>query len=251
MLPISDASVDRGRRPVVKITLIAISTLVFICGLSLNDFETFRFTYRFGVIPAELSSGEALKVIPVTANLGVDVASPIIAWGTVFTSMFMHGGWMHFLGNMLYLWVFGDNIEARLGHVKYLLFYLGAGVAAAWAQVATDLDSRVPPHRCQWGHLWRSGSLPAHLPIQPDYHLGLLFLYHRHPRTCAISPRVLVYIAALSVGSAPWGRRHRGRGWPYMAHVGGLVAGVLFMAGYKLLSGEPIWPRRPLRPLGY
>ena len=250
MLPISDASVDRGRRPVVKITLIAISTLVFICGLSLNDFETFRFTYRFGVIPAELSSGEALKVIPVTANLGVDVASPIIAWGTVFTSMFMHGGWMHFLGNMLYLWVFGDNIEARLGHVKYLLFYLGAGVAAAWAQVATDLDSRVPLIGAS-GAI--SGVLGAYLLTYPYNRITTLvfFFFITVIHVPALFLLGFWFILQLFSGLGSLGPAASGAGVAYMAHVGGLVAGVLFMAGYKLLSGEPIWPRRPLRPLGY
>ena len=147
MIPIADAGVPRGRRPVVNIALIAINVVVFLYELSLNDFETFRFTYQFGVVPSELTSGAELLLIPVLTPIGlikVDVASPIHPWGTVFTSMFIHGGWMHIIGNMLFLWVFGDNIEDRLGHVKYLLFYIVAGIAAVWTQAAIDIDSRTP-----------------------------------------------------------------------------------------------------------
>lgn len=244
MLPISDASVARGRRPVVNIALIAISALVFIYELSLNEFETFRFVYRFGVIPSELTSGEELKVIPVAPGLGVDVASPIAAWGTVVTSMFLHGGWMHFLGNMLYLWVFGDNIEARLGHFRYLLFYLGAGVAAAWTQVATDVDSRVPLIGAS-GAI--SGVLGAYLLTYPYNRVTTLVFFFFI--TIIHIPALLLlgfwFVLQLFNGLGSLGPAASGAGVAYMAHVGGFAAGVVFMAVYKLLAGEPLWPRRP------
>ncbi len=147
MLPISDISLYQTHRPYVNIALIALNTIVFAYSVLLNDFDLFRFNYMFGLIPAELAAGrvlEGVRVLTPTGPVDVDIASPIGPWGTVFTSMFMHGGWMHFIGNMLFLWVFGDNLEARLGHVKYLLFYLGCGIVAVWAHVVTDVDSTVP-----------------------------------------------------------------------------------------------------------
>jgi len=247
VIPISDADAVRRGRPFVNIALIAINAVVFIYELFLSDFETFRFTYQFGIIPRELTSGAPLDLLPVRTPvgiLGVDVASPIPAWGTVFTSMFMHGGWMHILGNMLYLWVFGDNVEARLGHIKYLLFYLGAGVAAAWAQVATDLDSTVPLIGAS-GAI--SGVLGAYLLLYPYNRVTTLVFFFII--TVIQVPALLVlgvwFILQLFNGVGSLGPAASGVGVAYMAHVGGFAAGALFIAGYKLLLREPLWPRPP------
>ena len=101
------------------------------------------FFYQFGVIPAELVHGLKLDSLR-TPSGTFDITSPIPAWMTIFTSMFIHGDWMHFAANMLYLWVFGDNIEDRFGHLKYLVFYLLAGVAAVWLQIAINTQSEIP-----------------------------------------------------------------------------------------------------------
>ena len=232
MIPISDADAVRRGRPVVNIALIAINALVFIYELSLSGLNQDIFFYKYGLIAAELTSGETLKVIPFLTSVGVvggDVDTPIPTWGTVFTSMFIHGGFMHFIANMLFLWVFGDNIEARLGHFKYLLFYLGAGIAAAWTQVAVDQDSLTPLIGAS-GAI--SGLLGAYLLLYPYnrpalYFLGFWFVLQLFNGLGSLSPAV------------------SGAGVAYMAHVGGFASGVLFMAGYKLLLREPIWPRRP------
>jgi membrane associated rhomboid family serine protease len=119
MFPVSDVIPSRTT-PVVTIGLIAANALVFLHQLTLGDRQLQMFVEAYGVVPADFT------------------------WMSVFTSMFLHGGWLHFAGNMLYLWIFGDNVEDRLGHGRYLLFYLGSGAAAALAQTATSPSSFVP-----------------------------------------------------------------------------------------------------------
>jgi membrane associated rhomboid family serine protease len=119
MFPVSDVIPSRTT-PYVTIGLIGINTLAFLYELQLSDASLQQMVLELGVIPAAFS------------------------WPTVVTSMFLHGGWLHFLGNMLYLWIFGDNVEDRLGHGAYVLFYLGCGAAAALGQVAVHPGSPVP-----------------------------------------------------------------------------------------------------------
>ena len=119
MFPISDVIPSRTT-PYVTIGIIAVNALAFLYELTLGSRDLRAFTYALGVVPASF------------------------AWLTVLTSMFLHGGWMHFLGNMLYLWIFGDNVEDRLGHVLFLCFYLFSGAAAALGQVAVNPASTVP-----------------------------------------------------------------------------------------------------------
>jgi membrane associated rhomboid family serine protease len=118
LIPLRDIIPSRTT-PVVTISLIAVNILVFVYELSLGR-AVDAFTLYYGLIPAAFS------------------------WVTVFTSMFLHGGFMHVAGNMLYLWIFGDNVEDRMGHGRFLVFYLLCGVAAALAQTITVPDSVVP-----------------------------------------------------------------------------------------------------------
>ena len=106
--------------PYVTIGIITLNTLAFVCELVLSDRQLQILIDTYGVVPAFFS------------------------WSSLVTSMFLHSGWVHFLGNMLYLWIFGDNVEDHFGHVRYLLFYLGCGSAAALAQVAVNPHSIVP-----------------------------------------------------------------------------------------------------------
>jgi membrane associated rhomboid family serine protease len=119
MFPVSDVIPSRTT-PVVTIGLIAANALVFLHQLTLGERQLQIFVETYGVVPAYFT------------------------WTSVLTSMFLHGGWLHFGGNMLYLWIFGDNVEDRLGHGRYLLFYLGSGAAAALGQTATSPSSFVP-----------------------------------------------------------------------------------------------------------
>ena len=160
MFPISDPENTRRRFPIVNIGLMAVSIVVFLYQIViLDDFELSKFYNNYGVVPYELTGqgdisgmiqAEDVSVLEVEGvrNLLIfyrlrDVyeGGPPTVWLTPFTSMFIHGGWMHLIGNMLFLWVFGDNIEDRLGRIKYLFFYLICGLFAAAAQVAVNLGA--------------------------------------------------------------------------------------------------------------
>src|SRR5262245_40452710 len=119
MFPISDVIPSRTT-PYVIIGIIAVNALAFLYEIRLSEPELQTFVQTFGVVPAYFS------------------------WMAVLTSMFLHSGWLHFLGNMLYLWIFGDNVEDRLGHGRFVLFYLLCGAAAALGQTATQPHSVVP-----------------------------------------------------------------------------------------------------------
>jgi membrane associated rhomboid family serine protease len=119
MFPLSDVIPSRTR-PVVTISLIALNTLMFLYQLQLDDVALHRLVFDFAVIPRFLS------------------------YSDIVTSMFLHGDILHFLGNMVFLWIFGDNVEDRVGHGGFLLFYLGTGAAAAMAQVFANPTSMVP-----------------------------------------------------------------------------------------------------------
>ena len=119
MFPLADVIPSRTT-PVVTVSLIAINALAFLFQLTLSDNELQQLVQQYGVVPADFS------------------------WVSVMTSMFLHGGWLHFLGNMLYLWIFGDNVEDRMGHGWYLIFYLLCGTAAAVGQAITQPYSLIP-----------------------------------------------------------------------------------------------------------
>jgi membrane associated rhomboid family serine protease len=119
MFPVADVIPSR-RTPFVTIGLIVLNTLAFLYELQLDEEDLQVFVQIFGVVPAHLS------------------------WLSVLTSLFLHGGWLHFLGNMLYLWIFADNVEDRFGRLPFVLFYLACGAAAAVGQAMTQPYSTVP-----------------------------------------------------------------------------------------------------------
>ena len=130
MIPLRDDN-PSGSKPIVTITFVIICVLVFLWEFSLGAEGGQRAVYALGVIPAVLLGGAQLPpelaLVPPTA--------------TIFTSMFMHGGWMHLIGNMLYLWIFGDNVEDSMGHGRYLVFYFLCGIAAVFAQALPEPNS--------------------------------------------------------------------------------------------------------------
>ncbi len=124
MIPIGDDQVRGGSPPVVNWLLIAVNALVFVYEVSLAEPALERLFFTYGAIPADILQGDGLL--------------------SLLTSMFLHGGWLHLIGNMVFLAVFGDNIEAVLGHVAYLGFYLLGGLAGSAAHVLTNAGSSVP-----------------------------------------------------------------------------------------------------------
>jgi membrane associated rhomboid family serine protease len=212
MFPIGDDNSGRRGVPVVTYVLIVINLLVFFLELQSGE----PFIRQWAFIPARFSedpSGDA---------------------ATLFSAMFMHGGWMHLLGNMLYLWIFGDNVEDRFGPVKFLLFYLVAGLAASFAQYAVNPASAIPNVGAS-GAI--AGVLGAYLLMFPKARVDVLL-----GRQVVAMPAFIVlgFWVALQlvsgVGSIADTAQTEQGGVAYMAHVGGFVAGLVLgavMGGLK------------------
>ena len=148
MFPIGDDNSDRIRTPFVNYIFVGINILVFLLLQQVGSNETF--TYAFSLVPQEITSGVDLTGVQVVrdslGNTGQisHVATPLPVYFNFLSSMFMHGDVMHIFGNMMFLFIFGDNLENLLGHVRYALFYIVCGFAAAVAQILMDTDSVIP-----------------------------------------------------------------------------------------------------------
>ena len=148
MFPIGDDNTDRTITPIVNYAFLGINILVFVLlqGLGGND----AFTYAFSLVPKEITTGVDLTGVQVVRDsLGNSgeikhYATPLPVYFNFLSSMFMHGSIAHIFGNMLFLWIFGDNLENLLGHVRYAIFYIVCGIAAATAQIIMGTDSIIP-----------------------------------------------------------------------------------------------------------
>lgn len=200
MFPIGDDNSMRRSLPVATYGLIALNLIFFLIEINVGE----PFIQRWAVVPRRL-----------TANPAEDLP-------TVFTSMFMHAGWLHLLGNMLYLWIFGDNVEDRLGTAKFLVFYFVCGIAATFAQVAINPDSGIP-------NLGASGAiagvLGAYLVMFPR---GQVRVMMGRGITTLPAMAVLGFWIVLQfingIGSIT--NSAETGGVAYMAHIGGFVAGL-------------------------
>jgi membrane associated rhomboid family serine protease len=165
-------------------------------------------------------------------KLPADVAV-VAPWMSVLTSMFMHGGWMHLLGNMLYLWIFGDNIEDSMGHVRYFIFYVLCGLAAVLAQALPDTSSQVPMIGAS-GAI--SGVLGAYLLLFPRARIHVVIplgFYFQQARLPAMW--VLLFWFALQLLSNVF-QGKAGSGVAFGAHIGGFVAGLVLIPIFKYRS---------------
>jgi len=247
MLPLSDPELRRRSFPVVNVCLIALSATVFTYELLLSDRDLELFLLRFAIIPNELAHGASYSTIQI-GRQSFDITTPYSEWLTPFTALFLHGGWLHFLGNMLFLWVFGDNVEDRLGKLPYLLFYLGTGLAAAWLQIATDNRSEVPNIGAS-GAI--AGVLGAYLVLFPLSRVRTLVLFGFFVTTALVPAALLIglWIALQFFSGVASLGAQTGGGVAYWAHIGGFGAGLALMALYKLVVlRQPLWPRRPPAP---
>ncbi len=241
MFPLSDPDIVRRATPVLTIGFIAVNVLVFLYQLSLDEVSKFVFAYRFGVIPAEVLGGMNLESIPVRVGFTfyrADVATPIPTWGTILTSMFMHGGFMHLAGNMLYLWVFGNTLEGRMNHLVFGVFYLAAGVAAVFAQAAVGPDSMIPMVGASGAV---SGILGAYLVLYPLSRINTLVVFGlvtsiRVPAYIFLGIWLLLQLFN-SLGSLGPEVANTG-GVAYFAHIGGFVVGLAVGALYRFAGGN-------------
>ncbi|MBI3967100.1 MAG: rhomboid family intramembrane serine protease [Chloroflexi bacterium] len=225
MIPLSDYAGFRKRFPIITVGLVAVNVLVFIYQLSLPQRTLVAFIQSYGAVPYELARG--VDVPPFGPN-------PIYV--TVFTSMFMHGGWLHIGSNMLYLWVFGDNVEDSMGHPKYFVFYLVCGVAAVAAQTFVDVSSRIPSVGAS-GAI--AGVLGAYIFLHPQARVKVLVILGIFITVTELPSLIVIGFWALTqifTGLASLGVvTHQTGGVAYFAHIGGFFAG-LFLA--------PIFGRR-------
>ena len=253
MIPFSDSDVQSRSRPVVNIVLIGINALVFLYALQLagggylwggNSPEAFIFFLKWGFIPEELSSGTAFTQLGLGRS-AADIESALPTWATIFSSMFIHGGLFHFAGNMAFLWVFGDNIEDRLGHFKYLIFYLVSGVVATLSHFAIDPHSQSPLVGAS-GAI--AGVMGAYLLLYPFNRIKALVIFYF---ITVVELQALIFLGIWfflqiinSLGALGLSA---GANVAFMAHVGGFIAGVVLIAGYKFATKEPIIPTRRRR----
>ena len=218
MFPIHDDNPTRITPYVTYVLLVACS-LVFFWQITLGDAAQ-QAVYSFGVIPSVLF---ATKSLP--AELAV-----LPAWMTIFTSMFLHGGWMHLIGNMLYLWVFGNNVEDAMGHRRFLVFYLCCGLLAALTQAFFNPDSELPMIGAS-GAI--SGVLGAYLLLYPHARVLVVipvFIVIYTPRIAAYW--VLGFWFVLQLLNTTFSASDTG-GVAYGAHLGGFIAGMLLIPLFK------------------
>lgn len=212
MMPIGDD--NRGRRivPLVTYGLVAINVVVFVVEL-LQPYPD-DFIIRWGAIPAEIMAGRD--------------------WITLITSMFLHGGWAHLLGNMVFLWIFGDNVEDALGHVLYLAFYFACGIAASLAQVFLTPAATIPGIGAS-GAI--SGVLAAYILMFHTNRVRVLVGYFVTTVPAWVMIGLWILLQFVS-GYAALSEAQIG-GVAYGAHIGGFLAGLVLALPLRAIAGRP------------
>ncbi len=234
MIPVGD-SARRRTTPYVNLAIIAASVLVFVYELSLSAFEINDFFRDWGVVPDQLVAWWANP-----SGLGEP--------STVVTAMFVHGGWLHLIGNMLFLWVFGDNVEDAMGHGRYLLFYLLAGAGAVALQVYVDPESPIPMVGAS-GAI--AGVLGAYLVLYPRATVAVvipwLWFFGAFPVPAAFLIVFWFLLQLLSGVAALGAVTGVTEGIAFWAHVGGFAAGLSLVVVFR----RPRPRRPPPRPVAW
>jgi len=235
MFPIGDDNTDRTITPIVNYIFIGINILVFVLlqGLGGND----AFSYAFSLVPREVTTGIDITGVQVVrdslGNTGEvqHYATPLPVYFNFLSSMFMHGNFAHIFGNMLFLWIFGDNLENLLGHIRFAIFYILCGFAAALAQIVMDSDSIIPMLGAS-GAI--SGVLGGYVLLFPQRQVrAIIFNFLTTVPAFVAIGLWIVYQVILGYMSDPGSG-----GVAYAAHIGGFVAGLalvkLFAIGRKI-----------------
>ena len=224
VMPLRDDDTDRRTVPVVTYVLIAVNVIVWLIELGLGD----KFINGFSTVPYEITHNTDLvgtktieaggQSIPINLFPG-----PTPIYLTLLTSMFMHASWMHIIGNMLYLWIFGDNIEDRIGHGKFVAFYLLCGLAASTAHIMVGTDSVIPSLGAS-GAI--AGVLGGYLVLFPKRKVQVLMVRQIVSMPAFMVLGLWILLQVFSQISVIGGE---GGGVAYMAHIGGFVAGVVLI----------------------
>lgn len=227
MIPFRD-NIPSRRYPIVTVLIIVVNTLVFVYQLFLPPKALETFIFHYGIVPArlELTAQYPLAVLRVTAT-------------SIFASMFLHGGWIHLIGNMWYLWIFGDNVEDRMGHFRFLVFYLLCGLAASLTHLAFNLGSSVPS-------IGASGAIAGVL--------GAYLLSYPFARVLTLVPFLIVWpvvelpailvlgfwfvIQIFNGAASVASTAQTGGGVAWWAHIGGFVAGMLLLPVFAQRRGS-------------
>jgi membrane associated rhomboid family serine protease len=213
VFPIGDENRGIRSRPYVNYVLIAINVVVYLYQLTLTEPDLTRFILDWGAVPSDISHGNDLI--------------------TLITSMFMHGGWLHIAGNMLFLWVFGDNVEDTMGHVKYLIFYLICGLAAGGLQIAINPDNQTPLIGAS-GAI--SGVLAAYLVLFPRGKIRTILMLGIPIMVLVPAWGMIGYWIVIQFisGIASLGVQTRDTsGVAYFAHIGGFITGAALVLLFR------------------
>lgn len=254
MLPISDDN-PTLRTPVITYLLLAALGVVwlFIQGGGFSDQTLAMTVCNLGLVPGEITGRAALGTgVPIGPGMACVIDAESINWLTPVTSMFLHGGWMHLLGNALFLWVFGNNVEDSMGRFRFVLFYLLCGLAAAGAQVAVDPASPIPMVGAS-GAI--SGVLGAYLILYPRVKVNVLFIFFIFIRVIPLPAFVvlLVWIGFQLLSGLPQlmsVNPEVSAGVAFWAHIGGFAAGALLVKLFenRALVAERTVIRHRLHP---
>ena len=222
MFPIRDHN-PSGRTPYVTYILMAANIAIFLSyvGIMQDARALNSFWYDWAIIPARISDGEA--------------------YHTLVSSMFLHGGFLHLAGNMLFLWIFGDNVEDALGHWRYLAFYIAAGVAAALAQYVMDPGSMIPTVGAS-GAI--AGVMSAYLLLFPKAKVDILLIFIIFFRIFPIPAWIMLAVWFAMQFAGGIGTNPESGGVAYWAHAGGFVVGLLLALPFWLgKGGRDYWQR--------
>lgn len=223
MFPIGDDNSDRRIQPVVNYAFIGINILVFLLLQQLGGNDSF--TYAFSLVPKEVTSGvdiTGLQVLRDSIGHTAEIqhfATPLPVYFNFLSSMFMHGDIMHIFGNMLFLWIFGDNIENRIGHIRYAVFYIICGLAAAAGQILMGPDSIIPMLGAS-GAI--SGVMGGYVMLFPQRSVRAIIFHFATTVPAFVAIGIWIVYQLVLGYLTPSG----GGGVAYAAHIGGFVAGV-------------------------
>jgi len=240
MIPIKDDN-PQIQFPIATLSIVFLNlaSWIFLQGMGSGN-GLAASVCQYGLIP-----GELLGLVPAGTQLPLGAGMSCVigdasAWHTTLTSMFMHGGWMHIIGNMWFLWIFGDNVEDSMGSARFVLFYLLCGFAAAAFQVIADPASRIPMVGAS-GAI--GGVMGAYILLYPRVHVHMLFIFVFYVTTIAVPAFLMLgywFLVQLLSGVSTYGSE--GGGVAFWAHVGGFVAGVVlifFFRDKQLLDRHP------------